>query len=323
MQRILVTGAKGMAGSHLVDFLSYFRKYEVMGIDLVHAPDFIPAETKARKNFKYLDVDINDHLELNDQVVKFQPDTIFHLAAEAFVPDSWKDVRLALKTNVIGTANVLEAARLLEKSPVVQIACTSEEYGLVLPQEIPIKKTNVFRPCSPYGVSKIAAEFLGEQYWRSYGIRTIMTRTFNHTGPRQRDLYVLSSFVKQAIAYGKGEIDCIEHGDLTPIRDFTDVRDIIQGYIKAVQFMEQAKVGGMTFQLGGGHVTSIKQLLHDVLEFVGCSTAVCRQHQDRMRPSDVPILVCCSQEFQAVTGWRPKISFPETLRDMRNFWLQA
>lgn len=330
MKRVLITGVKGMAGSHLADFLVGAKHrecftgeechYKVFGNDLPDRP--WDDNIVGNKELVYKDVDIRDRAAVHELMQEVAPDWVFHLAAEAFVPDSWERPQDVLETNVVGTANVLEAARLLAKKPIVQIACTSEEYGLVYPEETPVNpKTQPFRPMSPYGVSKVSSELLGAQYTRSYGLPTVLTRTFNHTGPRQNDQYVTSSFCKQALLVAAGRQAAVLHGDLTSVRDFTDVRDICRAYVEAVRWVEKTGVGGRVFQIGGADILSAGTLLKAVCKKTGLLFGVhTKPVRERMRPSDVPLLCCDSSEFSEMTGWQPLIGYNETIDDVLSYW---
>lgn len=317
MRYVLITGVKGMAGSHLSDFLNSIRGFDIYGIDL---PEKSGRNVRHQSWLSYNDVDIRDAAEVRDFFEEVRPQWVFHLAAEAFVPTSWNDPQRVVDTNVKGTVNVLEASRLLDQPPVVQIACTSEQYGLVYPEEVPIDhRKQPFRPMSTYGVTKVASEHLGLQYAKSYDLRVALTRTFNHTGPRQDEQYVTSSFVRNAVLVRNGEKNHITHGNLDAMRDFTDVRDIVRGYVLAMRWVErtgQSKI----FQMGGGDFLTIREVLDIVLRKTDLPTSSARQVQSKMRPSDVPILHCDSREFREMTGWSPLYDYKRTVDDVITYW---
>src|SRR6185436_14361213 len=184
---------------------------------------------------KLVETDLRDLTSVTHALEVSRPDYLFHLAAQSFVPTSWNAPGDTLATNVIGQTNIFEALRALKLDPAIQIACSSEEYGLVLPDEVPIKETNPLRPLSPYAVSKVAQDYLGYQYFQSYGIRAIRTRGFNHTGPRRGHVFVTSNFCRQVAAIEAGRQEpVIRVGNLDAIRDFTDVRDMVRAYWLAV-----------------------------------------------------------------------------------------
>jgi GDP-4-dehydro-6-deoxy-D-mannose reductase len=174
-------------------------------------------------------MDIRDSYSVERAIKESEPDFIFHLAAQSFVHASWHAPQETLTTNIVGTVNLLEAARRFGGNARIQLAGSSEEYGLVYPEEIPIKETNPLRPLSPYGVSKVAEDRLGFQYFKSYGLPIVVTRAFNHEGPRRGDVFVTSTFSKQIAEIEKGSKKPVIHvGNLGAKRDFTDVRDMVK-----------------------------------------------------------------------------------------------
>jgi len=232
------------------------------------------------------------------------------------VPSSWTAPNDTLTTNVSGQTNLFEAVRSLRLDPVIQIACSSEQYGLVLPDEVPIKETNPLRPLSPYAVSKVAQDYFGYQYFQSYGMRIIRTRGFNHTGPRRGHVFVTSNFCSQVAAIELGlQEPVIRVGNIEAIRDFTDVRDMVRAYWLAVT---KAKPGEV-YNIASGSGISIRAMLDLVLSF---STVEVRTEvdPDRLRPSDVEILIGDSSKFRADTGWEPRIPFEQTVRDLLDYW---
>jgi GDP-4-dehydro-6-deoxy-D-mannose reductase len=221
-----------------------------------------------------------------------------------------------MEANVIGTIHLFEAVRRAEINPVIQIACSSEEYGLVHKDETPITENNPLRPLSTYAVSKVGMDFLGYQYFKSYGMKIIRTRGFNHTGPRQGDVYVCSTFAKQVALAEVGKHEpVIEVGNLESYRDFTDVRDIVRAYLLAVQKCEPGDV----YNIASGKTWQIKEVLDMLIKM---STVKIKIEKDpsRMRPSDVELLIGDSTKFREKTGWQPQISFEQTLHDLLDYW---
>jgi GDP-4-dehydro-6-deoxy-D-mannose reductase len=219
-------------------------------------------------------------------------------------------------TNVTGQTNLFEAIRILGLDPVVQIACSSEQYGLVLPDEVPIKETNPLRPLSPYAVSKVAQDYLGYQYHRSYGLKVIRTRGFNHTGPRRGHVFVTSNFCSQVAAIELGlQEPVIRVGNIEAIRDFTDVRDMVRAYWLAVTRAKHGEV----YNIASGKGIRIREMLDLVLSCSRVEVEV-EVDRDRLRPSDVEILIGDSSKFRADTGWEPRIPFEQTVRDLLDYW---
>jgi GDP-4-dehydro-6-deoxy-D-mannose reductase len=308
-----ITGITGFAGSHLAELLLE-EDHEVHGLCRWRSRTENIEHIKRKVHL--IEADLLDPHSLQEALMDSRPDYIFHLAGQSFVPASWTSPSATLSINVIGSANLFEAVRATKIDPVIQIACSSEEYGLVYPEEIPIKETNPLRPLSPYGVSKVAMDYLGYQYFRSYGMKIIRTRGFNHTGPRRGDVFAESTFAKQVALIEKGRqesVVCV--GNLEAERDYTDVRDMVRGYLWVATKGEPGKV----YNICSGKTWKISKLLDYLLSLSKVKVTV-TQDPSRMRPSDVPILLGDSTKFRKRTGWKPKIPFEKTLKDLLNYW---
>ena len=195
-QKALITGITGFVGSHLAELL-LSKGFEVYGIKRWRSKTENIEHIMEKLHLK--EADMRDGHSLYNVIEDVKPELIFHLAAQSFVPTSWQAPADTMVTNAVGTLNLLEAVRKVGIDPAIQIAGSSEEYGLVYPDEVPIKETNPLRPLSPYGVSKVATDMLGFQYHRSYGMNIVVTRSFNHTGPRRGEVFVTSDFAKQIV----------------------------------------------------------------------------------------------------------------------------
>ena len=315
--RALITGITGFAGSHLADYL------------LAEQPDVeifgIKRWRSRMENIEHLDgkiqlreCDLRDAAAVQGVLAEIRPDFIFHLAAQSFVPASWRAPSETLTTNLLGQTNIFEAVRVLELDPVIQIAGSSEEYGLVLPDEVPIKETNPLRPLSPYAVSKVAQDLLAYQYFKSYGLKTIRTRGFNHTGPRRGEVFVTSNFAKQIASIEAGLREPVIHvGNLDAQRDFTDVRDMVRAYWLAVI----KATPGEVYNLASGQTVTIRELLDRLLALSDTEVDV-QVDPERLRPSDVEILLGDFSKFRSETGWEPTIPFDQTLKDTLDYWRQ-
>ncbi len=314
MRRILVTGVTGFAGSHLVDYMLERGDCEIYGIqrwrsrteNIEHFADKITL----------LECDLRDATSTMDTLAKIKPDWIFHLAAQSFVPTSWSAPSESLTTNVLAQVNIFEAVRHLGLKCRIQLACSSEEYGMVYPDEVPIKETNPLRPLSPYAVSKVAQDMLGYQYWMSWKVDSVRTRGFNHEGPRRGPVFVASDFAKQIADIEKGRRKPVLNvGNLDAIRDFTDVRDMVRAYWLALEKCEPGEV----YNIATGKGWKIKDMLDRLLGMTKAKIEV-KEDPARLRPSDVPILIGDASKFVKVTGWEPKIPFEQTLVDMLEYW---
>jgi GDP-4-dehydro-6-deoxy-D-mannose reductase len=315
-KRALITGVTGFVGSHLAELL--IRE----GIDIYGTYRWrskLDNIVNIKDNIHLLDCDIRDSTSVMKAVEESRPDYIFHLAAQSFVPMSWKAPSDTMTTNVIGTIHLLESVRQLKSigiDPVIHIAGSSEEYGFVSPDETPIKEINSLRPLSPYGISKVATDMLGVQYHRSYGLKTVVTRAFNHTGPRRGDVFVTSNFAKQIAEIERGICPNILHvGNLEAMRDFTDVRDIVRAYWLSVN---KCKYGDV-YNICSGKGIKIKDMLNTLLS-MSTSDIKVKQDYTRMRPSDVEILMGDCAKFTECTEWKQEISFEKTMKDLLEYW---
>lgn len=313
MKRALITGITGFVGSHLADFL-LANGYEVAGTyrwrsrteNIDHLRDKI----------RLIDTDIKDAYNMEKTVKEVEPDEIYHLAAQSFVPSSWEAPQETLITNIIGTVNVLEAARKCKNEVRIHIAGSSEEYGLVMPNETPIKETNPLRPLSPYGVSKVASDKLACQYHYSYGLKTVVTRAFNHSGPRRGEVFVDSNFAKQIALIEKKKAEAVlSVGNLTAQRDFTDVRDVVKAYHLSLQKCDFGDV----YNICSEKTRTMQDVLDMLLKMTKVKVTI-KQDPKRMRPSDVQILLGDCSKFRNKTGWKPTIPYEKTLEDTLNFW---
>ena len=312
--RSLITGITGFAGSHMAELL----------LDEGHQVYGTMRWRSRTENIKHIEDKLNlieaDLLDLNsleEAVFAAKPDYIFHLAAQSFVPASWTSPAVTLETNVTGSCNLFEAVRAAQIDPVIQIACSSEEYGLVKPDEVPMNEDNPLRPMSPYAVSKVGLDFLGYQYYKSYDMKIVRTRGFNHTGPRRGDVFVVSTFAKQIaeIEAGKKE-PVMKVGNLQAKRDFTDVRDMVKGYYLAAKKGEPGEV----YNIATGESIEIKKMLDMLLEMSKVDDIKVEKDPKRMRPSDVPILEGDASKFKKATGWEPEVPFEKTLKDILQYW---
>lgn len=315
--RVLITGITGFAGSHLAELiLEQHPEVEVFGTYRWRSRRENITDFEGR--VELIEADLRDYSSVRSMLETARPDFVFHLAAQSFVPSSWSGPNETLTTNISGQVNLFEAIRHLGLDPVVQIACSSEEYGLVLPDEVPIKETNPLRPLSPYAVSKVAQDLLGYQYHQSYGLRAIRTRGFNHTGPRRGDVFVTSNFARQLAEIESGvRQPVIRVGNLDAVRDFTDVRDMVRAYWLAVHHGAPGEV----YNIARGEGITIRDLLD---RLIALSTAEVTVEVDpgRLRPSDVEILLGDSTKFRQATGWEPQIPFDQTLGDLLDYWRQ-
>lgn len=315
--RVLITGITGFVGSHLSEYLLN-KDMKIYGTTKRRSRlDYI---SQIKDKITLTECDITDSYSVYGAIKEVQPDIIFHLAAQSFVPTSWRSPIETIHTNIDGTLNILEAVRMIDSvDPVIQITGTSEEYGMVYTDEVPIKEANPLRPLSPYGVSKVACDLLGYQYHNSYGMKIVRTRAFNHTGKRRGSMFVTSNFAKQIADIEKRlQNPILEVGNLNAQRDFTDVRDIVRAYYLAV---EKGDMGDV-YNICSGNSIRIQQVLDLLLSMTDKKIEI-KQVPSRMRPSDVEILQGDSSKFREKTGWKPEIPFEKTMEDLLNYWRES
>jgi len=262
--------------------------------------------------------DLRDLTSLILLFKKIQPDRIFHLAAQSYVTTSFSAPSETLTTNIIGTTNLLDAVRITGIDPLIHICSSSEVYGQVTEDEVPINESNTFRPASPYAVSKVGEDMIALQYFLSYGIKTIRTRMFTHTGPRRGDVFVTSAFSKQIAEIEAGiRKNPMKVGNLDSVRTFADVRDAVRAYWLLLEKCPPGEV----YNIDGNRTMTIGEML-DILK----GMAACRiEHEvdkSLLRPSDVTLQIPDISKFQAATGWKPEIPLEKTLIDLLDYHRQ-
>lgn len=311
--RVLITGITGFAGSHLAEY-ALSKGAEVYGSMRWRSKTENIEHIKEQINL--IECDLRDLSSVNALIEISKPEYIFHLAAQSFVHTSWHAPAETLSTNVLCQINLFEAVRHKRIDPMIQIAGSSEEYGLVYENEIPVRETNPLRPLSPYAVSKVTQDLLGYQYHKSFGLKIVRTRGFNHTGPRRGEVFVSSNFAKQIVEIERGKNEgIVKVGNLEAKRDFTDVRDMVKGYWLA---LENGKPGEV-YNICSGKAWTIREVL-DILLSKSKVSAKVEQDPERLRPSDVPILCGDNSKFSRETNWQPEIPFDKTLEDLLNYW---
>ena len=309
--RSLITGVGGFAGSHLADYLmSANPDTDLWGCDLSgERRPYHPA------GLRVLGADLRDPDAVRRLIEHVRPDQVYHLAGMAYVGDSWSRPWETLETNLRSQVNLIEAILAAGLRPRVLVIGSAEEYGRVAPTELPIGEDHPLRPDSPYSVSKVGQDMLGLQYFLSRDLPVIRVRPFNHIGPRQSRQFVAPAFASQIAAIEAGrQPPVLRVGNLTARRDFTDVRDMVRAYALALNLGEP----GAVYNVGAGRSWPIKELLDTLL---GIATLPIKVEVDtgRLRPVDLPDLVCDAARFRSRTGWEARIPFQQTLHDLLNY----
>ena len=314
--RVLITGITGFVGSHMAEY-ALFKGAQVFGSNRWRSKTENIEHLRSKVTF--IESDLRDVSSVRALLEISVPDYVVHLAAQSFVGVSWHAPAETLTTNIISQVNLLEALRGLKMSPRFLAAGSSEEYGLVLEDELPIRETNPLRPLSPYAVSKVTQDMMAYQYFKSYGLPIIRTRAFNHEGPRRGDVFVTSNFARQVAEIEAGMREPVVYvGDLTPRRDYSDVRDIVRGYWLLLERGEPGEV----YNLCSGRTWSIQAVLDFVLSLSTVKGITVKTDPARLRPSDVMILEGDPGKVHKATGWKVEIPFEQTLTELLDYWRQ-
>ena len=317
---VLITGITGFVGSHLADFtIENYPDIKITGLVDWRSPKENIEHILDKIELRY--GNLLDLPSIQSVISESKPDVIFHLAAQSYVDFSFVSPVLTLETNITGTCNLLEAVKSLRSSagydPVIHICSSSEVYGQVKKEEVPIKEDNPFRPASPYAVSKVGEDLIAFQYWLSWKIKTLRTRMFTHTGPRRGEVFAESSFAKQIASIEAGLIPpVVKVGNLDSVRTFLDVKDAVRAYWALVNKCEPGEV----YNIGGVETMTMGEALKKLLCLSTKKGITVEVDKSRLRPSDVTLQIPCIDKFTKATGWKPQIAFEKTLEDLLNYW---
>jgi len=343
MIKNLITGP-GFVASHLADLL--LEKGEDVYVTY--------RWTDNQDSFKHIKdkvhwclMDLNDLSSCIKVVDEVKPDYIFHLGAQSYPSASFVYPEETIRTNTLGTLNLLEAIRIVMKmdeadpefdyetktirefNPVVHICSSSEVYGLVKKEDVPIKETQAFNPANPYAVGKVGEDMIALMYWTNYGIKTIRTRMFTHTGPRRTMMSAECNFAKQIAEFEKCwnnssdefKYDIfnfpLKHGNLDSIRTWADVRDAVKAYYILVR----KGVPGEVYNIGGTTTKTIGECLDYLISLSTIKGHLWKQlDTSLLRPYDVTLQIPDCSKFMNLTGWKPEIPFEQTMQDLLNWW---
>ncbi len=312
-----------MVGSHLADFLLENTDWEIYGLCRWRSPldniSHLLPRINEKNRIRLVYGDLRDYLSIHEAVKQSTPDFVFHLAAQSYPKTSFDSPLDTLETNVQGTANVLEALRKNNIDAVTHVCASSEVFGRVPREKLPIDEECTFHPASPYAISKVGTDLIGRYYAEAYNMTVMTTRMFTHTGPRRGDVFAESTFAKQIAMIERGMIPpVVKTGNLDSLRTFADVRDAVRAYYMLVTINP---IPGAYYNIGGTYSCTVGQML-DTLVSMSTSKDVIRVETDpeRLRPIDADLQVPNTQKFEAITGWKPEISFEKTMEDLLNYW---
>lgn len=321
--KALITGITGMVGSHLCDYLMKETDWEIHGLCRWRSPlDNIKQHINEINNddrIKLFYGDLRDYLSLHSAFSKSKPDYVFHLAAQSYPATSFDSPLDTFETNIQGTANVLEAIRKNDLSPIVHVCASSEVFGRVPKEKLPIDEECGFHPASPYAISKVGTDLIGRYYAEAYNMKVMTTRMFTHTGPRRGDVFAESTFAKQIAMIEKGLIaPVVKVGNLESLRTFADVRDAVKAYYLLVT---NNPVSGEYYNIGGTFSCTIGEMLDKLISLSTMSGKINIEiDPERIRPIDADLQIPNTKKFFDHTGWQPEISFDQTISDLLNYW---
>lgn len=322
-KRALITGISGMVGSHLADFLIDRTDWEVIGLVRWRSPldnlaRHIPAINKGER-IRLLYGDIRDPFALDSAVREAAPDYVFHLAAQSFPRTSFDAPLDTLDTNIQGTAHVMEALRKHAPKAIIHVCASSEVFGRVPRDKLPIGEECTFHPASPYAISKVGTDLIGRFYAEAYGMCAMTTRMFTHTGPRRGDVFAESTFAKQIALIEAGRIPpIVKVGNLDSLRTVADVRDAVRAYYMLVTVKPTP---GAYYNIGGTYSCKVGDILDALIALSTKKRAIrIEVDPDRLRPLDADLQVPDIAKFTAHTGWKPEIPFETTMRDLLDYW---
>ncbi|KIL99199.1 GDP-mannose 4 6-dehydratase [Paramagnetospirillum magnetotacticum MS-1] len=324
-KRALITGVTGMVGSHMVDFLLENTDWDIWGACRWRSPldnlRHLMGRINARDRLFLTDFELRDTISMIRMVEEVKPDYVFHLAAQSYPKTSFTAPLDTLDTNIMGTARLLEALRPLGDGPVIHVCASSEVFGRVPAEKLPIDEECTFHPASPYAISKVGTDLVGRYYAEAYGMRVMTTRMFTHTGPRRGDVFAESTFAKQIAMIEAGIIPpVVKTGNLKSMRTWADVRDAVRAYYLLVTKDPQP---GAYYNIGGTFSCTVEDMLHHLLSLSTVKDIRVETDPGRVRPIDADLQVPNTAKFRAHTGWEPVIAFEKTMADLLEYWRDA
>lgn len=315
MKKVLITGITGFAGSFLAQQLLSKGDYEISGTYL--SEDSLINAGSIKNKLNLLKADLLDAESVSGFIKDVSPSVIFHLAALTSPADSFKNPAAILINNISAEVNLLEAVKKADLfNTKILIISSADVYGKVAKENLPINEQAPLLPTNPYSVSKITQDYLGLMYFLTYKLKVVRVRPFNHIGPRQSPNFVVSAFAKQIAEIEKKKKEpYLRVGNLEAKRDFTDVRDMMNAYILAI---EKGKDGDV-YNIGSGISHKISDILNKLISMSSAKIEI-KQDKALFRPSDNPELICDSGKFNKLTNWKAQIPLEKTLKDTLDYW---
>lgn len=320
--KALITGMTGMVGSHLADYLLKNTDWEIHGVqrwrspldNIAHLMDRINNKDRVFVHYG----DLNDQGSLMLVLEQVKPDYIFHLAAQSYPLTSFTAPIDTLNTNILGTCRLLESIHILRMNPIIHVCASSEVFGRVPREKLPINEECTFHPASPYAISKVGTDLVGRYYAEAYDMTVMTTRMFTHTGPRRGDVFAESTFAKQIALIEAGIIPpVVKTGNLDSLRTWADVRDAVKAYYMLVTVNP---IKGEYYNIGGSFTCTVGDMLKKLLSLSNTKNIKVETDPIRLRPIDADLQVPDTTKFKEHTGWKPEYSFDQTMEDLLNYW---
>jgi GDPmannose 4,6-dehydratase len=322
-KNVLITGITGMVGSHLADYLLKKTNWNIYGLCRWRSPldnveHLLPLANDKNSKIKFINADLNDYSSLINAVEVSRPNYIFHLAAQSYPLTSFVEANITLDTNIIGTYNLLNAVKQLKINPLIHVCSSSEVFGRVKKENLPIDENCSYHPASPYAISKVGTDLIGRYFYEAFKLKVLVTRMFTHTGPRRGDVFAESSFAKQiAMIESKKIKPIIKVGNLNSLRTFADVRDAVHAYYL---LLTKNPKPGEVYNIGGTYSCTIREMLNFLMSLSKVKNIKIIEDPARLRPIDADLQIPNTKKFMNATGWRPRISFQKTMTDLLNYW---
>jgi GDP-mannose 4,6-dehydratase len=322
MKTAFITGITGMVGSHLADFLLQNTEWKICGLvrwnDKMDNIEHLMEKINKKDKIELVYGDINDLSSLLNVLSDIKPDYVFHLAAQSYPKTSFDSPLETLETNILGTAKLLDAIKHLKLNPVIHICASSEVFGRVPKEFLPIHEDVTFHPASPYAISKVGTDLVGRFYAEAYDMTVMTTRMFTHTGPRRGDVFAESTFAKQIAMIEAGlQEPVVKVGNLDSLRTWSDVRDAVKAYYLLVT---KKPISGEYYNIGGTFSCTVREMLEYLISLSTVKNIKIEVDPDRLRPIDADLQVPDTSKFSLHTGWKPEIKFEKTMFDLLEYW---
>lgn len=320
--KVLITGITGMVGSHLLDYIVANTDWEIFGVLRWRSPldnilEHLP-EINRKGRIKLIYADLRDSDSINEAIRTSMPDFVFHLAAQSYPQTSFTAPLDTYETNVQGTSRVLEALKQYKRDAIIHVCASSEVFGRVPKEKLPIDEECTFHPASPYAISKVGTDLIARYYAEAFNMTIMSTRMFTHTGPRRGDVFAESTFAKQIAMIEVGMISpVVKTGNLDSLRTFADVRDAVKAYYMLATCNP---IGGEYYNIGGTYTCSVKDMLNHLISLSTVKDIKVEMDHTRLRPIDADLQVPNTTKFEKHTGWKPEIPFEQTMLDLLNHW---